>query len=349
MNSEEATYKDYLEYIRGINGLEQRLMVECGEKVKNIGISIQLYEELQDDYSPTREHTTAINCYCKSIQEADNGKGKERCNLFDKQAKEYYFNDILLKKVEYSSEKPYPLLCFCHANVTNYLFMFNPLEISKYKEYSFVYEGVNIYIFIGHFLLKEFPNDIKKNKLELYGESDGGKYDLINKFKPVESDIYNKTCDKNKINTATFNDLGTIKDKINEEIYKHFISNGYLAIDTDNKIISFTKKFIEINNIPSLDKISALLKEISEQILILESIPDENKSKFNEIKRKISKEIKKTRAIIQERRKDNAENTDNEIDIELKKTNIKEWYIWLLEGKNEGVFGIKKWLNRFKK
>ena len=340
------SYSDYFNFIKSLNKLEKELMEKLKKDIPYVGISIQLFKEIQDDFSPTREHINAINCYCSNIQKTE----KYKCNEFDVQAKNYYFNDILLKKPIYDEKtNPVSLLCFCHAEVTNLLFLYNPLELNEYTQFN--NKDVNIFIFIGHILLNEYPyTKIYNDELELYDESDGEKYNLIKEFTPInqENEKYNKkykseNCPQN-ITTVSLEKINKAKLRIQEKLTNFLISEDY--IEKKDNILSIKNKLININNLPSINKITDLLNTIDKQIWKFQSINIQNKKRFIKIKRDISKKIKKTKALLYEIRLGSNITTGHKIQQSFTHNSLYNIYGWLQKGVN-GEIGLDNWLKEY--
>lgn len=109
-----------------LNIFQSNIMDEWAELRKhNIGVSIQLYKQVQDKYSETRRDP--VNSFCRGV--VRNKTQLKKCDLLDaelkKQSKELHNMRIA---------------CRCHKGVSNILI---PLE----------FRGIVWYIFYGQFLL----------------------------------------------------------------------------------------------------------------------------------------------------------------------------------------------------
>ncbi len=355
MRKQQNLFEEYNSYIKLINRFEKEIMFALQEDIEHVGVSVQLYYEVQDEYSPTREHTDAVNCYCRERQRLT----KESCNLFDKQAKEYYLNNILYGEPNYT-EKIKPLLCCCYADVTNLLFLFNPNESEGLEKYRYNNRGVNIFIFIGHFLLEEYPTieDVKNSKIDFYDKSDGRNLDLINTFKPIKT-IHNTKFDntqklttinacENFIQTATYSKLQDVKVKIQTELTKRLINNGYLNIDEINKVIKVKESLVNINDIVSLDNLRSLLDSVNQHIHRLSSVSINRKRQFEEIKQDLSKRIKQVTIMIYQLQPSQRKLSNKKIDDEFNEKGLYFAYKWLKDGL-AGEIGLESWYERYHK
>lgn len=156
-----------------------------------VGISIQKFDDLQDEDSITRDtHATKdivannkgyINHYCYHIL-SDTGN-IEKCNKLD----------FFMKKYANEEKDANKIMCKCHGGVSNILI--------KYKYPS---TNVDWYIFLGQFLLQE---PIEKLKEHFYKESG---------IKPVNIQTINRKYQSSKglINDGAFVDETYKNNKI---------------------------------------------------------------------------------------------------------------------------------------
>jgi hypothetical protein len=122
---------------QALNQIQYEIMNEWEQKTRlRIGVSIQLFDQVQDNYSQTR--TEPVNDFCKRI--VSNKIQLNLCNLLD----------LNLKQVVVDTNNLKGIACKCHKNVSNIMTPF------RFKEIVW-------YIFYGQFLfvLSKHPNDLR--------------------------------------------------------------------------------------------------------------------------------------------------------------------------------------------
>ncbi len=162
-----------------------------------IGISIQKFDDLQDEDAITRDtHATKdivannkgyINHYCYHILSEEGNI--EKCNKLD----------FFMKKYASEEKSANKIMCKCHGGVSNILI--------KYKYPATIVEW---YIFLGQFLLEE---PIDKLKEHFYLESG---------IKPVNIQTLNRKYQSSKglINDGAFVDESYKNTKVAESVNK---------------------------------------------------------------------------------------------------------------------------------
>lgn len=357
------SYSDYYQYYTNVNIFEKNIMgiireLNSEKKIKHVGISVQFFEEIQDDFSPTRKHPEGMNSYCRNIQTDK----LDKCNLFDIEAKNYYKNTLNWYKNTKNETKTKDLLCFCHAEVANHLFIFDPKSVKKYKDYTIVNE-IEIFIFIGHFFLSQFPEEEALENFIFYDDS--SEYKNINSFEPIShkkltTDIninekYNKGDEKDLIYSANFTTLKNVKSIIIKKILE-FLSNKkneYIIINDNDKTITFSDKIVNISRIPTVDRIKSELRRVEKQIREFESVSIGDKNDFFDIKKTILSNIVDFKTELYPLKMDNEDDENDLKNEDLSKIEdaynakkFSEIYNWLIISQN-GSVGTRKWLKNF--
>lgn len=109
-----------------LNSFQSKIMDDWAfERRHNIGVSIQLYKQVQDRYSETRRDP--VNSFCRGV--VKNKTQLKKCDLLDVNLK--------VKSKELNNMR---IACRCHKGVSNILIPFE-------------FKGIVWYIFYGQFLL----------------------------------------------------------------------------------------------------------------------------------------------------------------------------------------------------
>nr|WP_321356682.1 4Fe-4S cluster-binding domain-containing protein [uncultured Draconibacterium sp.] len=244
-----------------------------------VGISIQLEDEIQSEYSPTRictenefvQNKKLINSYCLKIQA--NEANIPLCNDLD-----YYLKKRLDETTRLEGQnKITGIACRCHKGVSNIIFRKEFKLDSRTDPFIF-------YIFIGHILIANNDDNIKylkDNKIENIINGINGR-----EFLALKPDVLIKEADYN--NSFTDHNITFIKEEFK---LKSLISNIKEFLDKKiehvQKTDSLSTDLYRLKYKLSIEEIifnNSLLKRQIEELIKNESDLKEKKERLDLLK-----------------------------------------------------------------